>query len=168
MNKNLSILNITVLIVVFLFGNMNVNHAQDLTDNKVCIFEIAPGSPFSGKYIVEANEDQAFAYNDVENDQFAIEIHSDAYIDMMLIIENLSEGEHPFSMEYQVAIDISKDEGENYRTFHNRYENKEGHINIELIDKEKGFIQGSFSGLFFDDTSEVNVELKGTFRVRLE
>ena len=144
--------------------------AQELPDNKVCAFTIGGGSSFSGTYVVEVDEGGAFAYHDIENEQFVIEINGINDISVMLILESLTEGKHVFSMEMQASIDISKDGGDHFVNFSNYKEEGGGYIQIDKIDKENEQLLGGFSGIFHEDTAPegVNVELNGTFNVKLE
>ncbi len=135
-----------------------------------CSFVIGPGSPLSGSYVVNAMEDQAYAYDDTENDQFVIEIHGDNYIDIILIIEKPVTGKHPFSMEMQVAIDLSTNDGEDYFGLDNHLENSGGYIQIDRLDGIGGIVSGSFQGKFNDYSSGDDrvVDLEGRFSVKRE
>ena len=144
--------------------------SQDSGD-QYCFFEIGQGSPLSGTYQVIISEDQAYAYNDFENEQFVIEIHGDNYMGLMLIIEKPELGKHPFTMEMQVAIDISPNEGEDYFGFDNHQEEGGGYIQIDrLDDPEEGFVSGSFSGIFNDGSTDTDqtVQVAGSFSVKRE
>lgn len=138
------------------------------SESLYCTFEVGPGSPMSGTYQVEFSEDQAFAYNDSENDQFVIEINGDNYISLMLIIEKPELGQHVFTMEMQVAIDISVNEGEDYYGFDNYQEEGGGYIQIDRLDDPGGIVRGSFSGKFNDGASDTDVpiQLDGRFSVK--
>jgi hypothetical protein len=118
--------------------------------------------------VVSASEDQAFAYNDLENEQFVIEIHGDNYIDIMLIIEKPLPGKHPFTMEMQVALDISKNNGEDYIGFDNHQEEGGGYIQIDRLDDIGGIVSGSFSGIFNDGSAadDRTVVIDGSFSVK--
>ena len=138
------------------------------SESLYCSFEVGPGSPLSGTYQVEFSEDQAFAYNDFENDQFVIEINGDNYISLMLIIEKPELGQHVFTMEMQVAIDISVNEGEDYYGFDNYQEEGGGYIQIDRLDNpDEGVVSGSFSGKFNDGSTDSDqpVQLNGSFSV---
>ncbi|MBE9517233.1 MAG: hypothetical protein IMY68_01650 [Bacteroidetes bacterium] len=139
-----------------------------LTASQACSFVVGTGSPNSGTYVVSALEDEAFAYNDFENEQFVIEIHEEAYIDIMLIIEKPMLGKHPFTMEMQVAIDLSKNGGDDYIGFDNYQEEGGGFIQIDRLDDIDGIVSGSFSGLFNDSSTEDDnpVEIEGRFSVK--
>jgi hypothetical protein len=139
-----------------------------LTGSQVCSFVVGTGSPNSGTYVVSALEDEAFAYNDFENEQFVIEIHEENYIDIMLIIEKPALGKHPFTMEMQVAIDLSKNGGDDYIGFDNYQEEGGGYIQIDRLDDIDGIVSGSFSGLFNDSSTEDDkpVEIEGRFSVK--
>ena len=139
-----------------------------LTGSQVCSFVVGAGSPNSGTYVVSALEDEAFAYNDFENEQFVIEIHEENYIDIMLIIEKPALGKHPFTMEMQVAIDLSKNGGDDYIGFDNYQEEGGGYIQIDRLDDIDGIVSGSFSGLFNDSSTEDDkpVEIEGRFSVK--
>lgn len=139
-----------------------------LTGSQVCSFVVGTGSPNSGTYVVSALEDEAFAYNDFENEQFVIEIHEEGYIDIMLIIEKPTLGKHPFTMEMQVAIDLSKNGGDDYIGFDNYQEEGGGYIQIDRLDDIDGIVSGSFSGLFNDSSTEDDnpVEIEGRFSVK--
>jgi hypothetical protein len=132
-----------------------------------CSFTVGSGSPNSGTYVVEAQEDQAFAYYDTENEQFVIEIHGDNYIDVILILEKPATGRHPFSMEMQVAIDVSKNEGDDYFGFDNYQEEGGGYIQIDRLDDIGGTVVGSFGGQFNDGSTEEDrpVQIEGSFSV---
>ena len=139
-----------------------------LTASQACSFVVGTGSPNSGTYVVSALEDEAFAYNDFENEQFVIEIHEEGYIDIMLIIEKPALGKHPFTMEMQVAIDLSKNGGDDYIGFDNYQEEGGGFILIDRLDDIDGIVSGSFSGLFNDSSTEDDnpVEIEGRFSVK--
>ena len=64
-----------------------------ISGSQACSFVVGPGSPYSGSYIVTATEEEAFAYNDIENEQFVIEITGEN-IDVMLIVEKPVPGKH--------------------------------------------------------------------------
>jgi len=138
-----------------------------LSGVQVCSFTVGSGSPNSGTYVVDAQEDQAFAYNDTENEQFVIEIHGDNYIDVILIIEKPVTGKHTFSMEMQVAIDVSKNEGDDYFSFDNYQEEGGGYIQIDRLDDIGGKVTGSFNGQFNDGSTEDDrpVHIEGSFSV---
>ena len=138
-----------------------------LSGSQACSFVVGSGSPLSGSYVVSASEEQAYAYNDFENDQFVIEIHEDYYIDIMLIIEKPVTGKHPFTMEMQVAIDVSKNDGEDYFGLDNYQEEGGGYIQIDRIDDIGGIVSGSFSGKFNDSSTEDDrpVTVDGRFSV---
>jgi hypothetical protein len=138
-----------------------------LSGSQVCSFVVGSGSPLSGSYVVSASEDQAYAYDDFENDQFVIEIHGDNYMDVMLIIEKPVPGKHPFTMEMQVAIDVSKNDGEDYFGLDNYQEEGGGYIQIDRIDDIGGIVSGSFSGKFNDSSTEDDrpVNIDGRFSV---
>ena len=138
-----------------------------LTGSQACTFKVGAGSPLSGSYVINAMEEEAFAYMDTENDQFVIEIHGENYVDVMLIIEKPVIGKHPFSMEMQVAIDLSLDEGQDYYGFDNRYEESGGYIQIDRLDEPGGIVSGSFQGMFNDSSTEGDtpVDLNGRFSV---
>lgn len=157
-------------VLILLIGAFAWSHAQDQFESPGCIFTIGGGSTFSGIHRVEVDDGNAYAYNDIENEQFVIEIHGNNFIDIMIILEDLHEGKHEILMEMQVAIDISKDEGENYTGFSNYREEGAGYIQIEEIDRENERMTGSFSGIFHEDgvPEGVNVEINGTFNVKLE
>ena len=139
-----------------------------LTASQACSFVVGTGSPNSGTYVVSASEDEAFAYDDIENEQFVIEIHEENYIDIMLIIEKPLTGKHPFTMEMQVAIDLSKNGGDDYIGFDNYQEEGGGYIQIDRLDDIDGIVSGSFSGLFNDSSTDDDnpVEIEGRFTVK--
>ena len=139
-----------------------------LAGSQVCSFVVGKGSPNSGSYVVSAIEDEAFAYNDVENEQFVIEIHEENYIDIMLIIEKPALGKHPFTMEMQVAIDLSKNGGDEYIGFDNYQEEGGGYIQIDRLEDIGGIVSGSFSGQFNDSSIEEDrpVQIEGRFSVK--
>lgn len=141
-----------------------------LPASQACSFVIGSGSPISGSYVVNAMEDQAFAYDDFENEQFVIEIHGDNYIDVMLIIEKPELGKHIFTMEMQVAIDLSKDEGEDYFGLDNHQEEGGGYIQIDRLDDIGGIVSGNFRGKFNDSSTEGDrpVDVEGRFSVTRE
>ena len=143
---------------------------SELPGSQVCSFAIGSGSPLSGSYVVIAAEDQAFAYDDDENDQFVIEIHGDNYIDVMLIIEEPVRGKHTFTMEMQVAIDLSTNEGEDYFSFDNHLEEGGGYIQIDRMGGSGEMVSGSFRGKFNDNSSGDDrvVDIEGRFSVRHE
>lgn len=138
-----------------------------LSGSQVCSFVVGSGSPMSGSYKVEASEDEAYAYMDTENDQFVIEIHGENYIDVMLIIEKPVTGRHTFTMEMQVAIDVSNNEGEDYFGFDNYQEEGGGYIQIDRLDDIGGRVSGSFSGKFNDGSTDEDrpVQIDGSFAV---
>jgi hypothetical protein len=150
--------------------DLEMGNEEDLSlsGSQVCSFVVGSGSPFSGSYVVSASEDQAFAYNDLENEQFVIEIHGDNYIDIMLIIEKPLPGKHPFTMEMQVALDISKNNGEDYIGFDNHQEEGGGYIQIDRLDDIGGIVSGSFSGIFNDGSAadDRTVVIDGSFSVK--
>jgi len=137
------------------------------SQNLYCSFEIGPGSALSGSYEVSIMEDQAYAYYDHENEQFVIEVHGDNYMDAMLIIERPDTGKHDFTMEMQVAIDMSTNEGEDYFGFENYQENGGGYIQIDQLDDPGGTVSGSFSGIFSDGATDEDrsVQVSGSFAV---
>ena len=139
-----------------------------LTASQACSFVVGTGSPNSGTYVVSALEDEAFAYNDFENEQFVIEIHEEGYIDIMLIIEKPTLGKHPFTMEMQVAIDLSKNGGDDYMGFDNYQEEGGGYIQIDRLDDVDGTVSGSFSGLFNDSSTQDDnpIKIEGRFSVK--
>jgi hypothetical protein len=149
-------------------GSEQEQEQVSLSGSQVCTFTVGSGSPYSGTYVINSMEGESYAYNDFENEQFVIEIHGDNYIDAMLIIEKPVTGRHTFTMEMQVAIDISKNEGEDYYGFDNYREEGGGYIQIDRLDDEGGVVSGSFKGLFNDgsteDDSPVNIE--GRFSVK--
>ena len=134
---------------------------------QACSFVVGSGSPLSGSYEVKASEDEAYAYMDEENDQFVIEIHGENYIDVMLIIEKPVLGKHPFTMEMQVAIDVSNNEGEDYFGFDNYQEEGGGYIQIDRLEDIGGMVSGSFSGTFNDGSTDGDkpVQIDGSFAV---
>ena len=161
----------TFVLILFMTGFVNSAFSQipaSLSGTQVCSFNVGKGSPNSGSYVVKAKEDEAFAFNDVENEQFVIEIRGDNYIDVILIIEKPILGKHPFTMEMQVSIDISKNGGEDYFSFDNHQEIGGGYIQIDRIDEVGGKVIGSFSGLFNDSSTgdEKPVSVKGIFSVK--
>lgn len=135
-----------------------------------CSFEVGSASPLSGNYQVSIPDGQAFAFYDNENEQFVIEIHGENYIDLMLIIEEAVTGDHPFTMEMQVAIDMSINEGEDYYGFDNHKEEGGGYIRIERLDDPGGIVSGSFSGQFNDSArgDDQPVRIDGRFSVKHE
>jgi len=139
-----------------------------LSGSQVCSFVVGTGSPNSGTYVVNALEDESYAYNDTENEQFVIEIHGDNFIDVMLIIEKPVLGKHTFTMEMQVAIDVSKNEGDDYIGFDNHQEEGGGYIQIDRMDDIGGTVSGSFSGQFNDSSTEdiTPVNIEGRFSVK--
>jgi len=139
-----------------------------LSGSQVCSFVVGTGSPNSGTYVVNALEDETYAYNDTENEQFVIEIHGDNFIDVMLIIEKPVLGKHTFTMEMQVAIDVSKNEGDDYIGFDNHQEEGGGYIQIDRMDDIGGTVSGSFSGQFNDSSTEdiTPVNIEGRFSVK--
>jgi hypothetical protein len=132
-----------------------------------CSFTVFDG-PNKGNYEILFDEESGYCYNDFENSQYVIEIHGSNYIDLMIILENLEIGRHNFSMEMQIAIDMSLNDGEDYFTLDNYYENREGFIEIEKINK--GYIYGRFEGLFGDGSVEedYSMQMEGAFAVRIE
>lgn len=155
------------LMAIMDMGTDPKEEEASLSRVQVCTFTVGSGSPSSGTYVVEAQEDQAFAYLDTENDQFVIEIHGDNYIDVILIIEKPVTGKHTFSMEMQVAIDVSKNEGDDYFGFDNYQEEGGGYIQIDRLDGIGGKVTGSFSGQFNDGSTEDDrpVHIEGSFSV---
>ncbi|MGB5667281.1 MAG: hypothetical protein WBM53_10565 [Maribacter sp.] len=168
--KNIQILFLLPFVLIIFLWPLTWTHAQELAGDEVCSFTIGDGSSFSGTYVVEVDEGGAVAYNDFENSQFVIEINGNNNISIMLILESLTEGKHVFSMEMQVAMDISKDGGDSYVGFSNYKEEGGGYIQIDKIDKDNAKLLGGFSGTFHEDTAPegVNVELSGAFNVILE
>ncbi len=164
-----SLLKLLLTLIIYLWSPL-WGHAQDILQKEKCTFTIGAGSSYSGTYVVEIDEDNAFGYNDFENKQYVIEINGNNDITIMLILEGLAEGKHVFSMEMQASFDISKDGGDNYVNFSNYRENGGGYIEINKIDKDNKKIAGSFSGIFHEDTApeDVNVELSGSFIVKME
>jgi len=156
------------LMAIIDMGSDSEEEQPALTGSQVCSFVVGTGSPNSGTYVVSALEDEAFAYNDFENEQFVIEIHEENYIDIMLIIEKPAPGKHPFTMEMQVAIDLSKNGGDDYIGFNNYQEEGGGYIQIDRLDDIDGIVSGSFSGLFNDSSTEDDnpVEIEGRFSVK--
>jgi hypothetical protein len=139
----------------------------ELSGSQACSFVIGSGSPLSGSYVVNATEDQAYAYDDTANDQFVIEIHGDNYIDIMLILEEAVEGKHTFTMEMQVAIDLSNNEGEDYFGLDNHQEEGGGYIQIDQMGDSGELVIGSFHGQFNDYSSGDDrvVNIDGRFSV---
>ena len=137
-------------------------------DSTYFTFEIGPGSPMSGTYQIEFQEDQAFFYNDFENDQYVMEFNGDNFISAMLIILKPELGKHPFTMEMQVAIDLSPNEGEDYYTFDNFQEEGGGYIQIDRLDDPGGLVRGSFTGKFWDGSTDSDqpILLAGSFSVK--
>ena len=156
------------LMAIMDMGTDSEKEQVTLSGSQVCSFTVGSGSPNSGTYVVNALEDEAYAYNDTENEQFVIEIHGDKYIDVMLIIEKPVLGKHTFTMEMQVAIDISKNEGDDYFSFDNYLEEGGGHIQIDRMDDIGGTVSGSFSGQFNDGSTEDDrpVKIEGRFSVK--
>lgn len=156
------------LMAIYDMGTDSEEEQVTLSGSQVCSFVVGTGSPNSGTYVVNALEDETYAYDDAENEQFVIEIHGDNYIDIMLIIEKPVPGKHTFTMEMQVAIDISKNEGDDYFSFDNHQEEGGGYIQIDRMDDNGGTVSGSFSGQFNDssrgDDTPVNIE--GRFSVK--
>jgi hypothetical protein len=152
---------------LFLAGTINPVFSQEHS-HQFCSFEIGPGSELNGSYDFRIVEDQTFAYYDFENDQFVIEIHGDNYMDAMLIIEKADTGTHSFTMEMQVAIEMSTNKGEDYVVFDNYEENGGGHIHIDHLDDPEGIVSGTFSGKFFDGATDEDrsVQVEGSFAVR--
>ncbi len=148
-------------------GSGAENEEAVMSGSQVCSFTLGSGSPLSGSYEVQASEDEAFAYMDTENDQFVIEIHGENYIDVMLIIEKPVTGRHFFTMEMQVAIDVSNNEGEDYFGFDNYQEEGGGYIQIDRLDDIGGMVSGSFSGRFNDGSTNEDrpVQIDGSFTV---
>lgn len=159
-----------LFVVIISLWPLAWTHAQELAGNKVCSFTIGDGSSFSGTHVVEVDEGGAVAFDDFENNQFVIEINGNNDISIMLLLESLTEGKHVFSMEMQASIDISKDGGDNFVNFSNYKEEGGGYIQIDKIDKDNAKLTGSLSGIFHEDTAPegVNVEISGTFNVKLE
>ena len=168
--KKIQILFLLPFVLIIFLWPLVWTQAQELAGDEVCTFTIGAGSSFSGTYVVEVDEGGAIAFNDFENSQFVIEIIGNNNISLMLILERLTEGKHVFSMEMQVAIDISKDGGNSYVGFSNYKEEGGGYIQIDKIDKDNAKLVGGFSGIFHEDTAPegVNVELSGAFNVILE
>jgi len=139
-----------------------------LSGSQFCSFTVGSGSPNSGTYVVNTLEDETYAYNDTGNEQFVIEIHGDNFIDVMLIIEKPVLGKHTFTMEMQVAIDVSKTEGDDYIGFDNHQEEGGGYIQIDRMDDIGGTVSGSFSGKFNDGSTEdiTPVNIEGRFSVK--
>jgi len=159
-----------LFVVIISLWPLAWTHAQELAGNKVCSFTIGDGSSFSRTHVVEVDEGGAVAFDDFENNQFVIEINGNNDISIMLLLESLTEGKHVFSMEMQASIDISKDGGDNFVNFSNYKEEGGGYIQIDKIDKDNAKLTGSLSGIFHEDTAPegVNVEISGTFNVKLE
>jgi hypothetical protein len=109
----------------------------------------------------------SYAYDDTANDQFVIEIHGDNYIDIMLILEEAVEGKHTFTMEMQVAIDLSNNEGEDYFGLDNHQEEGGGYIQIDQMGDSGELVIGSFHGQFNDYSSGDDrvVNIDGRFSV---
>lgn len=158
-----------ILMMTFLF-NINTTFAQNMNGNESCSFSIGTGSAYAGNYDVDIEEGGAIAYNDFENEQFVIEIQGANGQSIMLILEELKEGKHPFSMEMQVTIEMPVNEGEDFISFTNYKENGGGYIQIDKIDHENHALVGSVAGTFHEDMQpeDVTVELKGSFIVYLE
>jgi hypothetical protein len=156
------------LMAIMDMGTGSEEEQVTLSGSQVCSFVVGSGSPNSGSYVVSANEDETFAYNDVENEQFVIEIHGDNFIDVMLIIEKPVPGKHTFTMEMQVAIDVSKNDGEEYFSFDNYQEEGGGYIQIDRIDGIGGIVSGSFTGKFNDSSrdDDTPVNIDGRFSVK--
>ena len=156
------------LMAIMDMGTDSEKEQITLSGSQVCSFTVGGGSPNSGNYVVNALEDEAYAYNDTENEQFVIEIHGDNYIDVMLIIEKPVPGKHTFTMEMQVAIDISKNEGDDYFGFDNHQEEGGGYIQIDRMDGIGGIVSGSFSGQFNDGSTDDDrpVYIEGRFSVK--
>jgi len=76
------------LMAIYDMGTDSEEEQVTLSGSQVCSFVVGTGSPNSGTYVVNALEDETYAYDDTENEQFVIEIHGDNYIDIMLIIED--------------------------------------------------------------------------------
>ena len=161
---------LAIVLIILFAGITNTAFSQlpALTASQACSFVVGTGSPNSGTYVVSAIEDEAFAYNDFENEQFVIEIHEEGYIDIMLILEKPVLGKHPFTMEMQAAIDLSKNGGDDYIGFDNYQEEGGGYIQIDRLDDIDGIVSGSFSGLFNDSSTEDDnpVEIEGRFSVK--
>jgi hypothetical protein len=85
----------------------------------------------------------------------------------MLIIEKPVTGKHTFTMEMQVAIDVSKNDGEDYFGLDNYQEEGGGYIQIDRLDDIGGIVSGSFSGKFNDSSTEdvMPVDIDGRFSV---
>jgi len=156
------------LMAIYDMGTDSEEEQVTLSGSQVCSFVVGTGSPNSGTYVVNALEDETYAYNDTENEQFVIEIHGDNYIDIMLIIEKPVPGKHTFTMEMQVAIDVSKNEGDDYFGFDNHQEEGGGYIQIDRIDDIGGTVSGSFTGQFNDSSTEDDrtVNIEGRFSVK--
>jgi len=156
------------LMAIYDMGTDSEEEQVSLSGSQVCAFTVGSRSPNSGTYVVNALEDETYAYNDTENEQFVIEIHGDNYIDVMLIIENPVLGKHTFTMEMQVAIDVSKNEGDEYFGFDNHQEEGGGYIQIDRMDDIGGTVSGSFSGQFNDSSTEdiTPVNIEGRFSVK--
>lgn len=159
-----------VIIMILFFCTFSQTFAQDIIDDQVCTFTIGEGSTYSGTYVVDVIDDQAYGYQDYENNQYVIEIYGNNDITIMIILEQLAKGQHVFSMEMQVAIDISVDGGNNYVGFSNYTEEGGGYIQIDEIDKDQALLSGAFNGTFHEDMMPegINVEVSGTFHVRME
>jgi hypothetical protein len=155
------------LMAIMELGLDSEEEQASLPASQACSFVVGSGSPLSGNYTISASEDQAFAYNDIENEQFVIEIHGENYLDVMLIIEKPVTGKHTFTMEMQVAIDVSKNDGEDYFGLDNYQEEGGGYIQIDRIDDIGGIVSGSFSGKFNDSSTEDDrpVNIDGRFSV---
>lgn len=161
--KNLSLIFTMLALSLLLYPAF----AQE-ADNTYFTFDVGPGSPLSGSYQIEFQEDQAFFYNDFENDQYVIEFRGDNFISAILIILKPELGIHPFIMEMQIAIDLSTNEGEDYYTFDNYQEEGGGYIQIDRLDDPGGIVSGSFTGKFWDGASDsdVPIHLDGRFSVK--
>lgn len=151
---------------LFFAGSMCQLYSQAST-NSYCSINIGPGSELSGFYEFHVAEDQSYAYHDHENEQFVIEIHGENFMDAMLIIERLDTGRHDISMEMQVSIEMSTNDGEDYFIFNNYQENGGGYIQIDRLDEPDGIVSGSFSGTFSDGATheDRSIQLDGRFAV---
>ena len=156
------------LMAIMELGTDSEEEQITLSSSQVCSFVVGTGSPNSGTYVVNALEDETYAYDDTENEQFVIEIHGDNFIDVMLIIEKPVLGKHTFTMEMQVAIDVSKTEGDDYIGFDNHQEEGGGYIQIDRMDDIGGTVSGSFSGQFNDSSrgDDTPVNIDGRFSVK--
>jgi len=155
------------LMTIMDLGTDSKQEPDMLSGSQVCSFVVGPGSPYTGSYTVTAAKEEAFAYNDVENEQFVIEITGEN-INVMLIVEKPVPGKHTFTMEMQVAIDIRKNNADDYDGFDNYQEEGGGYIQIDRIDDNGGIVSGSFSGKFNDSsTADLKpVQIDGKFSVQ--